>query len=311
MTLKKIKLLKNVIYALAIIMFIALTALLLLRLKVEPVRQTADNIEASQITKLQNRISRIEQALQTHIQKASPINAQDIALLNDRFNTLEKTNLEILDSKANIAALMGLIERIDFLESQIKTLNAGTSASALVLTAAALVENAAKKRMPFMYEASVLSELSRGTPMEKSAQIIAGISVKGLPAKEDLIHRFITLYETTLPQATPTESKKIVTASQDWKQKLYNKLKSLIVIEKISSDDAFDFNEIPLTDDVYRSVLDGDFETAILKMSVNPKYQTEAFQIWVEDAQSEKMFDKQMAKIKALTLSAMKLETFE
>ena len=320
MTPKKIKVLKNIFYAILLAALVAAAVFLLLRIKVEPTPQPSNTITPAELTQLENKLTRLENLLQTHIQKASPISTKDIAALNEKFQVLQKTNLEILDSKAGIASVMGLIERVDALESQIKMIHAGTSNSALVLTAAALVENAAKKRMPFMYEASVLSELSRGTPMEKSAQIIAGLSVKGIPTKDVLIDRFIKLYEINfLDNQQPNSSDNTgliqvsTDTSSDWKQKIINKLRSLITIERISANNSLDFEENTdtATDDVYRLVINADFETAILKMSANPKYQTEAFQIWAEDVQAEKIFDKQMAKIKALTLSAMKVESLK
>jgi len=312
------KLLKNLSYMLIAVIVLIGFVCVGIYMRTQFLKNSENNVSPADIAQLQNKITHLENLVQKQIQKPSPINSKDISALNEKLLTMEKANLEILESKASLSSVMGIVERIDSLESQIKILNAGTSQSALILTAAALVENAAKKRTPFMYEASVLEELSRGTPMEKSAQIIAGLSIKGLPTKEELIERFIRLYEVNFIESRPKiENPRPVhivpVGLQDWKQKLIHKLKSLLIIEKISDDEqliAYENNDTS-TDDVYRLVRNGDFETALLKMSTEPKYQTEAFQIWAEDVVSEKIFDKQMSKIKALTLSAIKMESLQ
>ena len=265
--------------------------------------------DSAEISRLENKIENLEKLIRIHLKQDVPVNPAEIASLNEKFDNLSKINSEILDSKASISAVMNIVERIDFLESEIKKLSAGTSNSALVLTTAALVESAAKKRQPFMYEASVLENLSRGTPMEKSAQIIAGLSIKGIPSKEELIDRFIKIYEARFIEKIQPEPKEVVVSSKDWKQNLKEKFETMLVIEKIGQDAEIEVQRVETpVDDIYRLVRDGDFESAVLKMSANPNYQTEAFEIWVEDTRAEKIFNKQMAKIKALTLGEMQTE---
>ena len=268
---------------------------------------------APDISKLENKVAHLEHMLRTHIQNDVQISPAEIAELNEKFNNLSKINSEILDSKANLSAVISIIERLDLLEADIKKLSAGTSNSALVLTAAAMVENAARKKQPFMYEASVLEELSRGTPMEKSAQIIAGLSIKGIPSREELIDRFIKLYEINfIEKEMPVQNTVPLNETKDWKQNIKDKFESILVIEKIGEGGELEIvkQESPI-DDVYRLVRDGDFETAVLKMTANPSYQKEAFEIWIEDTRAEKIFNKQMAKIKALTLGEMKAEALK
>lgn len=311
MKFDKTKILKKATYPVVTVVLIAGAAWGYLAAKNASLKATAYTPSSEEIARLENKIAHLEHDFKTHVQNDAPITVADISALNEKFNNLNKINAEILDSKASLSAVMGLIERIDSIESEVKKLNAGTSNSALVLTAAALVENAAKRRQPFMYEASVLEELSRGTPMEKSAQIIAGLSIKGIPSREELIDRFIKLYEVTfIEQNEPMPMQAPENQDKDWKQNLKDKFESLLVVEKISEGGELEMTrtEAPV-DDIYRLVRDGEFEAAALKMSANKNYQTEAFEIWIEDTRAEKTFNKQMAKIKALTLGEMKAET--
>lgn len=313
MKAQQLKVLKIVAYPVLAVLLVAGGAWGYLSAKRAQTTSQAYSISAPDIAKLEKQIAHLEHDLRTHLQNDVQISPAEIAELNEKFNNLNKINSEILDSKANLSVVIGIIERLDLLEADIKKLSAGTSNSALVLTAAAMVENAARKKQPFMYEASVLEELSRGTPMEKSAQIIAGLSIKGIPSREELIDRFIKLYEVNfIEKEMPKQSVPALEQTDDWKQNIKNKFESILVVEKISEGGELEMlkQESPV-DDVYRLVRDGDFDTAVLKMTANPSYQTEAFEIWIEDTRAEKIFNKQMAKIKALTLGEMKAEALK
>lgn len=275
------------------------------------------NNNEEQIRLLQNKIAQLENVVRTYGQKKEEVGAKDLAALNEKIDNVGKINLELLEAKASMASVAGVTERMDRLEFEVQKLGHVSSQGALILTAAGLVEEAAKKHEPFMYEASVLEELSRDTPMEKSAHTIAEIAVKGLPLREDLIEKFIKMYELSfVTQKEPkTENLPVLesnesSAPQSWVEKLKEKISSLIVVERIKepgeiaeeNENASDFDE------VYRLVRNGEFETAILKMNVNPKYQTENFEVWIEEVRAEKVFDKEMSKIKALTLGVMKAQ---
>lgn len=306
------KILKKAAYPAAIVVLVAGAAWGYLVAKKSSTEVLEVTVSSPEISRLENRIAHLERDIRNHIQNDAPITPADIIDLNEKFDNLNKINAEILDSKASLASIMGLVERIDALEAEVKKLHKGTSNSALVLTAAAMVESAAKKRQPFMYEASVLEELSRGTPMEKSAQIIAGLSIKGIPSTEELIDRFIKLYEINFIETEEAAPAPAPQEPKDWKENLKNKFESMLVVEKIGEGGELEMtNPEPSVDDIYRLVRDGDFETAILKMTANKNYQTEAFEIWIEDTRAEKIFNKQMAKIKALTLGEMKAEALK
>ena len=260
----------------------------------------------SEIKRLENKISQLENVVQSY-QKEKTVGLKDLAVLNEK----------IEDSKASVSSLMGVINRVDMLETDFKKLGKFSTRGALVLTAASLVESAAKKREPFVYEASVLQELSKDTPMEKSAQIISAIASKGLFSKDDLTERFFNLYEINFISQNTQEQENIpqeVSQNQDnsknWLEKLREKLSTLIIVEKTDKNGKTSQDE-KFSDDVCRLIRKGDFETAVLKMNADPKYQTEQFAIWIEDARAEKVFDREMEKIRALTLGNMKTESMK
>ena len=271
------------------------------------------------ISELESKIEQLENLVKTYQRENSGVDLQDVVALNEKIDNIGKVNTDLLESKASLVSVMGVVERVDNLELEIKKLGSVTSQGALILTSAGLVEEAAKKREPFMYEASVLEELSKNTPMEKSAHIIAGIAVKGLPLREDLIEKFIKIYELSFMNNNVPEKVEmpiLKTENQEqknWLTNLKDKLSTLIVIEKIKEPGEIETTQeqVEEIDEVYRLVRNGEFETAILKMNATPKYQTESFGVWIEEVRSEKVFDREMAKIKALTLGTMKTESLK
>ena len=266
--------------------------------------------ESAEIATLKNKILQLEGQIQNLQSHTSEVRLQDVVALNEKVDQNQKLNLEMLSSKADVMALMGSIERLDRVEGRLSEVSKATSQGALILTAAILTEDVARSGEPFVYEASVLQELSSGTKMEASADIIASYALKGLPSKNDLIKRFNNLYETSFAKKEVSEPKDVSATPLDWKDKIINKLRSLIVIEIIEKDDQ-KIEKKSAEDKVYQLVQAGEFEAAALKMNTDTKYQTEAFQIWIEDVRAEKVFNAQINKIKALTLGLMKAENLK
>ena len=258
------------------------------------------------IARLEEKVATLENMLRQ--MSVKEVKLSDVAALNQKVDQMHQINIEALNAKVNAVAFVGLIERLDKIEYEISDLSKTTSPYALILTAAALTESAAKTGHPFVYEASVLQNLSEGTRMQQSADIIASYAIKGLQNKDQLIDSFNNLYVENFakPASTSTAQKEVENTdsdSSDWTEQMLNKLKSLVIVEK--TDDTDDASEY-VTDAVYALVQDGDFEGAIVKMNAEPKYQTEAFGIWAEETRAEKNFEEQLNKIRALTLGLMK-----
>ncbi len=250
------------------------------------------------IATLENKLENLEQG---------NISLKDLAALNQKIDRLQKVNEELLNAKASANALFGIVERLDRVESDIADLSKTTSQGALILTAAALTENAAKTGHPFIYEASVLQNLSEGTRFEQSADQIASYAIKGLMNKDQLIERFNTLYQSAFAAPQPQMQNNDVQKSEPESitDRIISKLRALVVIKKRQKS-AEEIVAENMKDDIFALVQKGEFESAIVKMNAEPKYQTEAFEIWIEETRAEKNFIEQLNKIRALTLSMMK-----
>ena len=66
---------------------------------------------------------------------------QDNSVLMEKFANLERYNLNVINSKADVAAVLGLVMRMDKAEQKLEAVAGATDRGALVLTAAMLVFN--------------------------------------------------------------------------------------------------------------------------------------------------------------------------
>ena len=266
---------------------------------------TKNNIRQD-FAKLEGKLETLEQRISV-LEKQTPVLLrEDVAILSEKIDDMQKINVEILNSKASIASMMGVVERLDALEGNVKKLGTLSSHGALVLVAATLVDEAAKNGKPFVYEASVLQNLSQGLPMEKSAYIIASYAPTGIATQKALIQNFEAIYQArqkSINSKKENENAK-TTEPASWKEKIISKLAKLIQFKKIEEETQPQNAQSA----VLALVQKADFDLAILKMETDSFFQTEAFEIWKEEVRAKKIFNAEISKIKALTLGQMKAE---
>ncbi len=264
---------------------------------------TVTNSKADEILQLETKVKELENALRELANRPQNVELKDVSALDEKMDQNQKFNLEMFESKASLSALSHLSERVDRLENDVNDLSKTTSQGALILTAAALTEDAAKRGGSFVFEASVLQELSAGTRIQQSADIIASYALKGILSSEQLIQKFNLIYHDSFIRKQEKAKQVDTTKDANWKEKIIRKLKELIVIKRIKKDT---LAKVP--DDVYQLVQEGNFDQAIVKMNSTKKYQTENFEIWIEEVRAHNNFSLQIEKIKALTLGTLKAE---
>ncbi|MDY4884796.1 MAG: hypothetical protein SO141_00885 [Alphaproteobacteria bacterium] len=274
-----------------------------------------DSAEQNAILRLEGKIN----ALQTEVNELKRLNAeakndslQLAAMLNGKIDNVNKINSEILDSRVSTNTMLGVVSRIDALESKLRAFGQVSTRGALTLTAAMLVKDSAATGKPFVYEAEVLRNLALGTNMEAPADVIASLSYEGIPSAEELTERFNRLYvnEQTkqtaaeIAKAEQAESAKNTQKEPDWKEKINSKLSKLISIEYHDKPVA----ELMAKDEVYRLVNEGKFSEASVLMSAKPEYQTEDFAKWQKQSTATEDFNQALKQIEALTIAVMKAE---
>ena len=269
----------------------------------------AQNNAQQHLANLEGKLKTLERRISVLEKQTPALSHEDVATLSEKIDDMQKVNVEILNSKASIASMMGVVERVDALESSVKKLGTLSSHGALVLVATMLVDEAAKNGKPFIYEASVLQNLSQGLPTEKSAYIIASFAPTGIATQKALIQKFEAIYQARQKDISLKKENKDVKSAEpeNWKQKIIKKLAALIQFKKIEEETESQNAQ----NAVLALVQKADFDLAILKMETDSFFQTEAFEIWKEDVRAKKIFNAEISKIKALTLGQMKAETIK
>lgn len=269
----------------------------------------ADNKESSMVSVLQNQINELNIRI-NNLEKApkAEVSTADLAMLNDKINTALNFNNQILDAKANTSSVLGVINRVDNLETKIASLGKVSSQGALVLTAAMLVKDNAYKG-EFTYEAEVLKHLALGTAMEKPAEDISQYAATGVLCNRKLIEKFNELHQNMQVAPEPEKVQEVEESAEpkNWKEKLNSKIKEFVIIEK-HQEDVPQTDEEPKEDEVYKLVNDGYFALAIEKMNSVEAYNTEDFKVWEQQVVARENFDRALKQIEALTLAFMKTE---
>ncbi len=273
---------------------------------------TSNEKESAVMQNLQNQIEVLNsKILRLENLANEQVNIHDLAMLNDKVNTSLKFNEQILNAKADTSSVLGLINRVDNLETSVKNLGQVSSQGALVLTAAMLVKDSAYKDA-FIYEAEVLRTLANGTTMQVPAEEIYQLSSNKILCKRKLKEEFNHLYENMQNRVVQEEPQKVEaqTEPKDWKDKITSKLNELIVIEKHEKETEQEVVLIP-EDEVYKLVNDGYFSLAIEKMKQNESYNSDGFKAWEEQVLRRENFEHALRQIESLTLAFMKAESLK
>lgn len=276
------------------------------------------NSEAQQthISRLENQINVLQNELRgLQTENADKISRFELDALNKKIENIANINNEILDSKASNAAIIGLLSRVDELDTKTKALSKVSSQGALILTAAMLVKDAAATGKPFEYEAEVLKQLATGTNMEASAEKIAHIAPLGIASKNELINQFNQLFaEQNRHKFAQGEIKQeenaVPNQAEGWKEKINSKLNELIIIE-YHEDEEKNLQKAAPQDEINKLVNEGKLEDAITRMNQIPEYKTAEFDQWQNEVKSADEFRRALNRIQALTLAVMKAENLK
>lgn len=227
----------------------------------------------------------------------------DTSLLEKRFETLEKFNQNVINSKADAAVVLGLLTRLDKAEFQLDKLNKITDKSAVLLTATMMVKDSAENGGSFVYEAEILNQLAQDTPeIQKPLAIIKQVSLEGVYNKAYLMQSFPEIYMQILDKYK-NESEKT------WKDRLNNKLSEYIKIQKKnqnSSDNQF-FSQL---NDIKILVNSGNIKKAVLALRYLPNQDllnNAELLDWMKKAEQKIAFDEAVSQISTYYLASLKV----
>ena len=228
---------------------------------------------------------------------------QDTAALEKRFETLEKFNQNVITSKADVAVVLGLLTRLDKAEQQIDVLSKITDQSAVVLTAAMMVKDAAERGGSFIYEAEILNQLAADNLKVKPAlEVIQKSAVDGVSNNAYLMKSFAKVYNQ-LRLVYQQESEKT------WKDRLHNKINEFIKVQKNGQQTSVNLN-LQKLNNIKILVNSGNIKKAVLalqQISDQTLLENSDLKNWMADAEAKVAFDNAVSQISTYYLAALKV----
>lgn len=268
-----------------------------------PEEKTQEQTLRQQVFVLQSQI----QELQNHVRMLGsgvPGSAEQFAAMNDKIAAIEKTNLNVIDSKADVATVLGLLTRVDKHEQQIDKLAKVTDSSALTLTAVLLVKDSAERGGNYEYEMEVLQQIAGDEPrFRESLKEMEKYSAQGIASQEQLKKEFAAIYKHML-KAQKDEF------DQTWQDRINTKLSEIVQIKRVNGEKP-KFEADAGLEKIRQDVETGRLPEAVneLKLPANAGLlQNAALKAWLQKAEARLSFYQAVAKISAGSMAIMKVK---
>lgn len=231
------------------------------------------------------------------------LSSVDTTALEEKVSSLEKNNNNIIDSKADVATVLGLITRLDKAEEKLDTLAKVSDEGALVLTATMLVKDSADRGGNFEYEAEVLQQIA-GHNVEVKSQIaiIAKYAKSGIETNKYLMDNFETVYNNLMKLQREEFEK-------TWKDRINNKLSEYIKVKRVHENTP-QFQANQELEVVKSDVENANFARAIAaldKLSNKELLNEPSLQKWLEGAKAKVDFSNAISEISTRYLAIMKV----
>ncbi len=277
------------------------------RIKSSFERQPQADVYQPQIDALKGTIRALQQQLavtraQIREPDMSAVNAA-VNRIENKVANIEKVNLNVMNSKADAATVLGVVTRLDKTEHKLDKLAEVTDDSALTLTALMLVKDSAERGGSFEYEAEVLNNVVADNPQlsEKAARL-AQFAKNGIVPEWQLMRDFSEIYAGL----TVNERDE---AEKTWKERLNTKLGEIVKIKK--TDASATESEAERSLDIVRELVEnGDLPAALrlLKQPQNAEWmKNAALREWVVRAENREEFYALVNNMSASSLAVMKV----
>ena len=260
---------------------------------------------------LENQVSFLRNELMLLQQKQASSADVDLAKVKDlfdKFDQIEKSNMNIIDSKADVAVVLGLLTRLDDLEQKVKVLSRANDESALILTSTMLVKDAADKGVGFVYEAEVLRQLAVHNPqISEPLSVISQLAEDGLKTNAQLINQIESIYKTIIDEYKKKTAK-------NWKERLLRKLNDFVQVRRVSEGQKEEESVLQSLKKIVEYSQNGDFVLALAEAETQEStllYENKDFVKWLSDVKRKVAFLNAVNKITANTLAIMKVDAIK
>ena len=201
--------------------------------------QTSDRAEIEENTARENQFDRQLSMLQSQINymqvqlnslPAGENEAVDLSRFEDKLEAIEKQNLNVIDSKADVATVLGIITRLDKIEERLDTLAKISDDGALVLTAVMMVKESSENGTNFVYEAEILQQLAKNDKdIQSDVETIARAAREGVKPLSYLNREFGNIYSRLAKVKTQQDME-----GKSWKEVLNIKFNEVVKVKRVN-----------------------------------------------------------------------------
>lgn len=257
-----------------------------------------------QVNVLQDKLFQAEMRLNELSQPSTmTIDDKQLAQFREKMDAIEKQNLNVINSKADVALLLGVITRLDQAEDRLNKLAKISDDGALILSATMMVKERAEKGGSFEYEAEVLDLLAKNDlKIKKEVDTLTKYSGTGIHTGTYLSKEFDKIYNAMVKQQREA-------FEQTWKDRLNNKLNEIIKVKRVNKETPT-FEKDKQLEELKRLV-DAEQFTKAAELLDKPENQDlladAALKKWLAEARAKVEFDKAVSRISTHSLALMKV----
>lgn len=229
----------------------------------------------------------------------------DVALaeFKEKIAAIEKQNLNVINSKADVATVLGVITRLDQAEDRLNTLAKVSDDGALILSATMMVKESAAKGGNFEYEAEILDQLAKSDlKIKDEVAILTKYSSSGIHTAKYLSAEFAGIYQSLLKKQKEEFEK-------TWKDRLNNKLNEIIQVKRVNKDTPV-FEKDKTLENIKLLVENENFAKVVevLEKPDNQELLTDtALQQWLGEVKARAEFENAINRISTRSLALMKV----
>ena len=231
------------------------------------------------------------------------IDDEQLAQFKEKMDAIEKQNLNVINSKADVALVLGIITRLDQAEDRLNTLAKISDDGALILSAAMMVKDSADKGGSFEYEAEVLDQLAKNDlKIKNQTDTLTKYSTTGIHTVKYLTTEFDRIYNSIVKKQKDEFEK-------TWKDRLNNKLNEIIRVKRVNKETP-GFEKDKQLEKV-KELVDAENFAKAVEFLDKPENQDlladAALEKWLSEARARVEFDNAISRISTHSLALMKV----
>ncbi|MDR1025873.1 MAG: hypothetical protein LBL47_00605, partial [Lactobacillus sp.] len=181
-----------------------------------------------EISGLNAEIESLRGAISKNNSKVGSTVKDALSRVDEKYSAMEQYNMNIINSKADVALVLGVITRMDKAEERLDGMAKISDDGALILSTTMMIKDRAIKGDSFVMEAEILALLSEGKEKIGPAVEVIAASASGVDTDFALVNDFNIVYK----ELVDAKNKVVV---DTWQGRVKAKLKELFKIKKRSA----------------------------------------------------------------------------